>query len=519
MAGVGVSTMALKIASSSVPISRAISLARRAATWIWRLSVKVSTLHVHCSRTSRVSRGGTVRAAGSGLQKLWRRLAAAATLPVFAAMVAVVVIMVLRHLVVELIGAAAAALIGLFFLWYGFTARGPRRAVRLTISAVMLMAAVAILIYDGAILSLLVLQALTAVAATLVRLALGTRRRVAVARSLGWRPVSPAAHPVLFVNPRSGGGKAIEAGLEHAATSRGIETVVLHQGDDLDELARDAVSRGADVLGMAGGDGSLGIVAAVAADHDLPFVVVPAGTRNHFALDLGVDRRDLIGSLDAFGGLERRIDLCRVGSRVFLNNVSIGAYARVVQSPDYRDDKVGTAARTLPNLIGPQAALKDLKLTQPDGTPCEDSEIILISNNPYVFDPRREIGTRPKLDGGDLGVVSVAIAEPRLLRQLMALEGAARARQSQQARQFPGWREWSTPSLTIEGTRPVEAGIDGEAAVLTPPIVFIMQSLGLRVRISPNHPGASPGALPPWLSVWTLRELVAVTLGLDKAPD
>ena len=205
----------------------------------------------------------------------------------------------------------------------------------------------------------------------------------------------PPAHPVLFVNARSGGGKAIALGLEQAAASRGIETVLLHQGDDLEELARAAVGRGADVLGMAGGDGLLGSVAAVAADHDLPFVVVPAGTRNHFALDLGVDRGDLLGSLDAFGGLERRIDLCRVGSRVFLNNVSLGAYARLVQAPEYRDDKVGTVARMLPDLIGPEAALTDLKLTQPDGTPCEDSDVILISNNRYVFDPRRRSAPGP----------------------------------------------------------------------------------------------------------------------------
>ncbi len=408
----------------------------------------------------------------------------------------------------------AAALIGLSFLWYGFAVRGIRRAFHLTLSAVLFLASFAILIYDSAIVGLAVLIALAAIAAALVRLSLGPHRRVGVARSMGWRAVPPPVHPVLFINARSGGGKAIAAGLEQAAVSRGIETVLLRQGDDLDALARDAVGRGADVLGMAGGDGSLAIVAAVVADHDLPFVVVPAGTRNHFALDLGVDRGDLIGSLDAFGGLERRIDLCRVGSRVFLNNVSLGAYARLVQAPEYRDDKVGTVARMLPDLIGPEAALKDLKLTQPDRTPCEDSDVILISNNRYVFDPPGEVGTRPRLDGGELGVVSVAVAGPGQLSQLIALESAGRGWQ------FPGWREWSTPSLAIDGTHPFEAGIDGETAVLTPPLTFTMQPLGLRVRVSLNHPGASPSALPPWFSVWTLRELVALVLGLDgPTPD
>jgi diacylglycerol kinase family enzyme len=89
---------------------------------------------------------------------------------------------------------------------------------------------------------------------------------------------------------------------------------------------------------MAGGDGSQALVAAVAAERDIPFVCVPAGTRNHFVLDLGLDRKDVVGALDAYtDGVERRIDLARVGDRVFVNNVSLGVYAAIVQSDDYRD--------------------------------------------------------------------------------------------------------------------------------------------------------------------------------------
>ena len=88
-------------------------------------------------------------------------------------------------------------------------------------------------------------------------------------------------------------------------TGRGIEPVLLRPGDDLRELAEDAVRRGADVLGMAGGDGSQALVASVAARAGLGYVCVPAGTRNHFALDLGLDRADVVGALDAYAdGLE-----------------------------------------------------------------------------------------------------------------------------------------------------------------------------------------------------------------------
>src|SRR5580693_8912399 len=137
----------------------------------------------------------------------------------------------------------------------------------------------------------------------------------------GWRPAKPPRRPVLFVNPRSGGGEATRGGVAERARANGIEVVVLTPGQDLAALARDAVAAGADAVGMAGGDGSLAVVAAVAAAHGIPFVCVPAGTRNRFALDVGVDRHDLTGALDAFtDGVERQIDMAEVNGRTFLND-------------------------------------------------------------------------------------------------------------------------------------------------------------------------------------------------------
>ena len=143
---------------------------------------------------------------------------------------------------------------------------------------------------------------------------------------------------VLIVNPRSGGGKAARFDLVAECRARGIDPILFEPGDDLTTLATAAVRAGADALGMAGGDGSQAAVAAVAAEHDLPYVCVPAGTRNHFALDLGIDRNDVVGALDAFSdGHERRIDLGRVNGRAFVNNVAMGVYGAVVQSSAYRD--------------------------------------------------------------------------------------------------------------------------------------------------------------------------------------
>src|SRR6478672_11346360 len=162
----------------------------------------------------------------------------------------------------------------------------------------------------------------------------------------GWRPADPARRPVLFVNPRSGDGKAARARVAERAREKGIEAVILAPGQDLDALAREAVAAGADALGMAGGDGSLAVVAAVAAAHGIPFVCVPAGTHNHFALDVGVDRHDVIGALDALtDGVERQIDMAEVDGRAFLNNASLGIYGDAVRSPAYRDAKVRTRRR------------------------------------------------------------------------------------------------------------------------------------------------------------------------------
>src|SRR5215472_7270890 len=224
----------------------------------------------------------------------------------------------------------------------------------------------------------------------------------------GWRPVDPPRRPLLFINPRSGDGKAARAGLAGQARAKGIETVILAPGQDLAALAGEAAAAGADALGMAGGDGSLAVVAAVAAAHGIPFVCVPAGTRNHFALDVGVDRHDLTGALDAFtGGVERHIDTAEVNGRMFLNNVSLGIYGDTVRSPAYRDAKVRTLLETAAEVMGPSAEAPALYLVDDLGREHRDLVVVLVSNNPYALDRPLARGTRPTLGSGQLGIVVV----------------------------------------------------------------------------------------------------------------
>jgi diacylglycerol kinase family enzyme len=276
---------------------------------------------------------------------------------------------------------------------------------------------------------------------------------------------------VLFVNPKSGGGKAARAGLPEQARERGIEVIVTGPDQTLATVADQAVAHSADALGVAGGDGSLAVVAAAARAHGLPFVCVPAGTRNHFALDLGVDRGDLVGSLDAFtDGAERRIDAAEVNGRLFLNNVSLGIYGDAVRQPTYRDAKARTLLETAAEVLGPSAAAVDIQLVDDRGRAHSNPAVVLVSNNPYSLDPARAAGTRPTLDSGELGIV--VLDTPR-------------------AGQGPG-RTWTATRLEVSAPAPVHAGIDGEAVELAPPFEFVIRPRTLRVRIARRHLGLSP---------------------------
>jgi diacylglycerol kinase family enzyme len=278
-----------------------------------------------------------------------------------------------------------------------------------------------------------------------------------------WQAADPPQRPVLLVNPLSGGGKAARAGLVERARESGIDVIVLRPGDDLAALVRDAVEGGTDALGMAGGDGSLAVVAAAALAHGIPFICVPAGTRNHFALDLGLDRRDLVGSLAAFtDAVERRIDVAEVNGRLFLNNVSLGIYGDAVQQRAYRDDKARTLLETAAHVLGPSGAAVGLELVDNHGRPLRDPPVVLVSNNPYSLEPPHPPGTRPRLDSGRLGIL--VLDTPRAVRS-------------------PG-QTWTCARLEISAAAPVHAGIDGEAVDLTPPLRFAIRSGALRVRIS-----------------------------------
>ncbi len=394
-------------------------------------------------------------------------------------------------------------------IWFALTVRGAARiagAVLGGLAAAGLIVVVATH-WQGAVVmaALLLLLAVFGLAA---RYALG-RTGEAAARTVAAASVAVGAarQAVLIINPWSGGGKAERFDLAGEARRRGIEPIVLEHGDDLLELAEDAIARGAEVVGMAGGDGSQALVATIAARRGVAHACIPAGTRNHFALDLGLDRDDVVGALDAFtDGIERRIDLARVNDRVFVNNASLGVYAKVVQSEAYRDAKLETWTRMLPDLLGPDAEPIDLEFTAPDGTSCRDTPLILVSNNPYQLTHLSGAGTRARIDTGELGVTVARVRGPSDVSRLVALELLG------QVERFPGVMSWSTAEFEVRAGGAVEVGLDGEALVLEPPLRFMSMPGALRVRL-PRGAGLAPAARAVALTRDNLGALLRVAAG------
>jgi diacylglycerol kinase family enzyme len=318
---------------------------------------------------------------------------------------------------------------------------------------------------------------------------------------------TPPLHPFVVMNPRSGGGKVGRFHLRERAEELGVEVALLDRpGTDVQQLARDALARGADLLGVAGGDGTQALVAHVAAEHDVPFLVISAGTRNHFALDLGLDRQDPSRCLDALrDGVEARIDLGEVNGRPFVNNASFGAYAEIVLNPAYRDDKARTALEALPDLLSHRRGAR--LVAEVGNVVIDGPQALLVSNNPYEDSDLAGMGRRSRLDRGVLGVIAVRVGTAR--QAVGLLQGAHRR----------GVQRAEAPAVLVTADVPeVPVGIDGETVRLSTPVRCTVRPRALRVRLPRERPGIRPprGRLE-WAALWSLAAGRAPTG--DRAAD
>jgi diacylglycerol kinase family enzyme len=407
-------------------------------------------------------------------QRWLARLAFAAAL---AGVVVLVVAGALKSVTALLLGAAGLAVFCAAAWWF-LAHRGLGRWV----AGVVLVAAPAgvIVVYAAAgLLWEITLSALLGAAAvTAGRAALRGGRPAAKLRE---DAAVRQRQPFVIMNPRSGGGKVTRFGLDGKAAALGAEVALLEGPGvvDVAAMARQAADAGADLLGVAGGDGTQALVAGIAAGRDIPMMVISAGTRNHFALDLGLDRDDPGTCLGALtDGVDLRIDLGLIGDRTFVNNASFGAYAQVVQSPAYRDDKSGTTLAMLPDLLtGHQGAHL---VVRADGQVILDGpQAVLISNNPYETGDFAGLGRRTRLDQGVLGVIGVKITN--------AAQAAGLLRKAQRSRSVT---MLTAREVIIDADQPhIPVGIDGESVLMPTPVRCTIHPLALRVRVPRNRPG------------------------------
>jgi diacylglycerol kinase family enzyme len=395
--------------------------------------------------------------------------------------------------------------------WWVLTERVPRRAIG-AVGTVLGAATVVVALLgaeprvDSRVLALTLAAVLSVASVLFGRAALYRHIHEENAR----RPltVRQPTRPVLICNPWSGGGKVDQFGLVELAHELGVEVIMLDHGLDLEQLAREAVARRCDCLAMAGGDGSQALVASIAIEHDLPFVCIAAGTRNHFALDLGLDREDPRSGLDAFrDGIERRIDYATVGRRLFVNNVSLGIYATIVQQPGYRDAKSDVTKALLPEMLGRSREPFDLQFTLPDGTEVDGPFLIQVSNNPYALGATMDASQRRRLDTGRLGIVAITASSGVEAAKVVTLSALGQRRRSR------NWHEFTAERFEVRArSGKAYVGIDGEALELETPLEFEIHAGGLRLLVPRGNLTAAERRQARNVSG---RDLILLARGID----
>ena len=377
-------------------------------------------------------------------------------------------------------------------VWWALTHKGVARWLALVVAVAAPLVVLVLYTSRGLLWVVLVALALLVLAVAAGRAAL---RGDPVPEKMREHDAPPPKRPYLIMNPRSGGGKVTRFGLKDKAEALGA-TVALLEGPgpvDVAALARQAVADGADLLGVAGGDGTQALVAAVAAEHDVPLLVISAGTRNHFALDLGLDREDPSRCLEALrDGVELRVDLGFIAGRPFVNNASFGAYAVIVQSPAYRDDKARTTLDQLPGLLAGQQGPR--LVARAENVTVQGPQAVLVSNNQYGMGDIAGLGRRARLDRGTLGIFAVTV------------QSAAQAAGLLRGSRSRGLTSLATREVVVDAdTAQIPVGVDGEALVLDTPVRCVVQPAALRVRVPRHRPGVpDPKPIMDWNRLWQM---------------
>jgi diacylglycerol kinase family enzyme len=292
------------------------------------------------------------------------------------------------------------------------------------------------------------------------------------------RPEGPIA---VILNPASGSGTAATAdGITELFAAGGDAVAITRLGDGVSvpDVVHQAIKAGAPAVVAAGGDGTVSAVAAALIGSDVPLGVLPVGTLNHFAKDLGLPLK-LEEAVEIVQGRNVRVvDAGEVNGRIFLNNSSIGVYPRLVELRDrYRESGItkwiaaawaGLAVLRLRPFMG-------VRIESPEGVLLRRTPFVLVGNNEYQMSGLHAT-SRESLTGGKLAVyVMKAQGRPSLLR--LAWQVLRRG-----VSETPELDFLSVAETTVETRRRnLQVALDGEVVTLQSPLRYKILPGVLRV--------------------------------------
>lgn len=287
--------------------------------------------------------------------------------------------------------------------------------------------------------------------------------------------------PVTLVNEGGGGvaaGGAARIGEALAAAGLDSEVVPL-EGRDCAAFAAKQVERGAPLLIAAGGDGTTGAIAGALAGSTTALGILPLGTLNHFARDLGIPP-DLDEAAKVIAARhERRVDIAEVNGRAFVNNASIGLYPLMVVDRDAQRDRLGRSKR-LAMLVASLRTMarfhsRRLRLGIDGGEARVDTPLLFVGNNDYRL-AMPGAGRRDSLDAGQLCVM---VMRSKSLPGFLAATGRALLGLS---RRDDMVRVGGVRELKVDSARShLTLAVDGETVALAPPLTFRIRPGALRV--------------------------------------
>ena len=288
--------------------------------------------------------------------------------------------------------------------------------------------------------------------------------------------------PVVF-NGRAGGGQSQAEELRHAFAEAGVNAELLTPapGEDLRRMAGELLEDRPAVLVAAGGDGTVSSIADAVRGTDTALGIVPAGTLNHFARDLGLPLDPAGAARVIAAGRSARVDVGEVNGSVFVNNASLGIYPKIVRERTQQQRRFGRSKRTA-MLWATLAALQrspllDLRLELEGGVHDCRSPFVFVGNNDYVLEGF-DIGKRERLDGGVLNIYTTRRCSTGGLigLALRALVG--------RLRQADDFVESAARTLRVRSRRPrILVAVDGELRLMETPLEFRSRPRSLRVLV------------------------------------